>query len=120
MTTAIKTKTTVCTSVSYFGEKCSLLKPHTKRHTWDSDAYRRRRLEDIKAKGLDPKNPANAAPAKKRIDKASKIVDTPKLKTVTSEVIDVMISFDTTGSMAPCLGQGCAAAGSRPGAAVWN
>jgi hypothetical protein len=95
--------------VSFFGEKCTLRKPHTKRHTWDSEAYRRKRKKAILDAGGDTKNPfkrttpggKDVGTVKGHSDKIRKVVK----DAATSEVIDVMISFDTTGSMYPCLQQ---------------
>jgi hypothetical protein len=104
-TTATRTKTTVCKSVSFFGEKCRLRKPHTKRHTWDSEAYRRKRKAAIEAAETPSKKTTpggkDVGTVKGRGDKMRKVVK----GAATSEVIDVMISFDTTGSMGPCIGE---------------
>lgn len=99
-----KTGTKICNSVSYFGEVCKLPYGHTQRHSWDTEAYRRRRKADILAKGGDTKRPNQRADSVKKAKKpATPVAATPS--TATSEVIDVMISFDTTGSMYPCLEQ---------------
>jgi hypothetical protein len=92
MTTATKTKTKTCKSVSFFGTKCKLKHGHTTRHTWDTNDYRRKKW-DTQGKAKKKATPA----------KSKKVNNTPATKIETSEVIDVMISFDTTGSMFPCL-----------------
>lgn len=92
MTTATKTRTKTCKSVSFFGAKCKEPHGHSKRHTWDTNDYRRKKW-DAQGKGKKKAAPKKKAPVKAKKD------------TATSEVIDVMISFDTTGSMGPCIQQ---------------
>ena len=102
MTSATKTK--ICKSVSFFGETCNKPHGHTIRHTWDTNDYRRKKWA---AQGKKDKK---IAPGGKHVGTAKAVGDKKRavavsVKTATSEIIDVMISFDTTGSMAPCIGQ---------------
>jgi len=96
-----KTITTTCTSTSFFGEKCKLAQSHSKRHSWDTNDYRRKKKEtigaaEVKATVADP-------PKRSKVDKSPVVA--PATATATSEIIDILISFDTTGSMYPCLTQ---------------
>ena len=102
--TTTATKTTVCKSVSFFGEKCKLRKPHTKRHTWDTEEYRRKRKAAIKGSEVRTTPGGKDVGTPKAIGDKKRAVASP-VDVATSEVIDVMISFDTTGSMYPCLQQ---------------
>ena len=116
MTTATKTKT--CQSTSYFGTKCSLTQGHSKRHTWDTNDYRRKKWKAEGKATIDAKKGTVLAKGKVKATgaKVSRLssksttpskASTPRTKpsTATAEVIDVMISFDTTGSMASCIAQ---------------
>lgn len=118
MTSATKTKTATCKSVSYFGDKCEHAQSHTKRHTWDTNDYRRRKWADQGKATFDGSkgtkllssmnksvvvvNPVNGGPINSPATPS--VTAQPKASGV-SEVIDVMISFDTTGSMYSCLQQ---------------
>lgn len=112
------TKTTTCSSTSYFGDKCDLSHGHSKRHSWDSNDYRRRKWAAEGKATIDAKKGTVLAKGKVKTSgtKVGRLSSKkpggnksslPKTKssTATSEVIDVMISFDTTGSMARCIGE---------------
>ena len=111
--TAKKTAIDTCGRTSYFGEVCTKPKGHSTRHSWDTNDYRRRKWADQGRKTIHGKKgtilaEGKAAEAKSKPKKSKKapVAKTPVAatpSTETSEVIDVLISFDTTGSMYPCL-----------------
>lgn len=121
-----------CKSKSHFGDACSHNGDHTQRHSWDTGEYRRRKAAGDKPAALAV-SPAIYDPvgdpvgAKKADDYLAKkaaetpppavVTDVPKVEVTPTppeapkpvvaapEVIDVLISFDTTGSMQPCIAQ---------------
>lgn len=106
--TMTATKTTTCGSTSYFGETCKLSQGHSKRHTWDTNDYRRKKWEAKGKATAESGKGTILAGSKKASTKKARKPSTPETTTpatASSEVIDVVFSFDTTGSMYACLDQ---------------
>jgi hypothetical protein len=117
-----------CKSKSYFDSPCEHVGDHTNRHSWDTGDYRRKRKAAEAAAPTpalyDPVNdPKGAAKAdayleKKAVESSTPtpapvpVTDVAKIEPVAPApavaaptVIDVVVSFDTTGSMSPCIAQ---------------